>query len=317
MSIYDFKDQTKDQLLRDKTLVDNLKESVVLPLLDELSSVVQTYRVMDEEEKIRALLSLNAKHAPQGDWLLLDFGGLSKGDAWCAFSGQSAFETVLIDNETKAYVPRFITSLGLGTPMNETDRRLDFIQNDTSFKQLPIVYRIGMVAYALRENVFCSLSDACRFAAGIDGDLKLWRSEIEPLISANYQRFGWRIEVRDVMPSNELAVSAARKARALTQIETSIIGSIESSAGQIPIHAEYEPKKRRPRGSTNLLIEFIENYLPSKGCYVGRKRVEGRKKISWQQAYDLFDEKYPQMYVSVDSFKGSYTNAKTAQKRAV
>lgn len=349
MTVSNYDNQTRDQKLRDERLVDLISKRIVSPMLDEMESLVHGYSSLADSEKISAILRLNERYAPNGHMVTMEFGvidGVAIGYQCSMFSGvpleYQTFDFGLTEDGPTVYVPEYTFNADLlGTHRHNLEDAqanghsnglMDYIlhseQYESDFWSLPIAYRFAIAAHALRENVFCSFVDACRFVVGIDSSLTLRRWNAEMLESNDGQVFGWRIEVRDSMPPIDLFKHIARNVRekvggifdALAAVEYSVSdgnGDVETVLGRQPLFSDAIPHKRGPRESTRVLIEFIDEYLPSIGRYVGTSnRRDGCKKTSWIDAYDLFSEKYPDMYSSVESMRGSYQNAKAKKRHA-
>ena len=125
--------------------------------------------------------------------------------------------------------------------------------------------------------------------------------------------------LRDTRPKNEMALHLARALRQKAADDTAWLGvDVKTFYSVVPLYAEYEPGKKQTRSrheTTESLVDFIERYLPAHGYHVGRAG-EG-KRLSWEQAMEIFKEQYPKLahkYNSVKSFADSYRNARKARR---
>ena len=316
----DFAKMTDSQLMRDRAVLKEISEKLVSPLLSELSSIVDGYSDMSDREKYVSLLRLNEEHAKSGDWLLVDFG-LIDGNGTCSsfFAGESIQFDIDWDGVNQ-YTPLYTDSEHPGLASRSASLILDnLLLYDESglkrFYKLPICFRLAAIARTIQQNLLVTRVDACRYAAGFDEDLRLERWRARSLDSGYIQRFGWRIEVRDTRPENELVKEIARRIRSSVKSDMDAYGYIKTDEGNIPLYAEAdEPRqqKRTRHASTEKLVDFIDFYLPSIGLYVGLSG-EG-KRISWLRAYEMFNEKYPGIYKDEKTFSDSYRNAKKARQ---
>lgn len=312
---------TEPQALRDEAFVSNVRREYVEPLLTELCNAVSGYEGMDDLGKFNALMRLNEEHAPKGTHLMLDFGSFPKiyiteGGAFeeaCAavYSGDVALYNCGEVNGTKRYVPLIENSRvgvnGRGAGVGYLISR-DGLPSPL-YESLPLPFRVALIALYLRENVIVNYAESCRFAAGALQELTCRRVLLGTHGSGHLARFGWQLNIRDNTPENQMFVEIARSLRSRTAQEEAFFG------GKSPFLAEHkqdEPRRRARNTSTELLIDFIERELPSRGLYVGRKG-SGRR-ITWEQAYFMFDELHPNRYASKKSFADSYSNAKKKER---
>lgn len=334
MGIQDFLRLTEAQRLRDEQIVERIRHMLVEPLLDELENVIPGYMSMDERNKYLALLRLNEEHAPIGEWMLVDFGHLpysdSEGETYltseCAFySGGTHLFGCRDMGGVKSYHPWMVQSDIPGLPRTKdawivNNLMLNIESGDEAFldtyREFPVCFKIAYVAEALRQNVLVSRTDACRFAAGFDNDVSLRRVVAYALESTEGQRFGWSVTVRDTMPTNNLALEIASWLRNIVKrhITEGSFPYIMTTEGDIPLYATDSLSKRKPRESTLLLLQFVDEYLPSTGRHVGRVGVGQR--VTWEDAYHEFNIQYPDLYSSRKSFEDSYHNAKRSQERS-
>lgn len=338
----DFTRQTSSQLLRDEQIIALMREKVVEPLVEELNEVVPSYSDLSDCEKLCALLRLNEEHAPHGNYLIADFGQI-KGftDTKCAFyAGKQnrLFDHICIvegDAAAKRHLPLHANTTRLGIDFDTTlptnrlpmllgeeatsgwyVRRPYEIERRKEYDALALPFRIADAAHALRENVLVGFADACRFVAGFDSALTPRRWIAYPNRSSSGQVFGWSVEVRDTHPSNELMLHIAGELRNMANSDswTLIYNDIsdDGTSDPVPLYPEHDPRKRTPRESTLLLLQFIDEYLPQRGYHVGRKG-EGMR-LTWEQAFLEFDRQYPNRYSDWKTFSTSYYNAKRSRK---
>ena len=315
-----FSKMTDSQQMRDKAVLKEIDERFVSPLLEELNTIVDGYREMDDREKFVSLLRLNEEHAQKGDSLLVDFGSIDGNSTWTAFyAGESLF-TYQEWDDVKRYCPLHVDSdlPGLGGRSDALILNNLLLYEESAlerFAELPICFKLAVIARTIQQNLLVNRVDACRYAAGFDKELHLTRWRVRPLESGNTQRFGWLIEIRDTKPENELMKELARKMRSSVQADMNGYGYIPTDEGDAPLYAEAdEPrkKKRTRHETTERLVYFIEDVLPSTGRYVGRSG-DGRR-IGWEQAFAEYCESYPNDYSSEKSFRDSYYNARKARQ---
>lgn len=318
----DFDAFTKSQMQRDSRVIREIEERYVRPLQAEIEAVIPGYRDMSERNKFVELMRLNQPHAPKGDWLMVHFGHTSPDDGYykmesAVYLGGDHRVTCFTVDGVKCYHPIFIMNQQPGVTVRPGNRLYNnaqmFIEEETEdYLAFPIPFKIALIAQLIRQNLPVDLCSACRFVAGFESELTMRRWRINEAIGGNWQIFGWNIEIRDTIPENELLTHIARHIRATAEERASNFIGWPSDEGEITLFSEYDPRKRKPRESTELLVDFIERDLPSNGYYVGRSG-EGTK-LTWEQAYIRFNDLHPDIYSSRKSFEDSYHNAKQARK---
>lgn len=317
MSIfYSQSKQTSDQMLRDKAVISFFRETYVDPLQSDLDTLVPGYKTMSDVDKLVALLRLNEEHAPNGSWLLVDFGSLLPyWDTECAFYAGIPLVSDYQEEPDgpRMFKPRYTFKEGLGSYRSLliiSDGKVGtaLIQPDIIFTEdLPITFKLAVIAHTLMANAFVDLRQACRFVAGIgDDEPTPFRIRAREVETRTGQHFGWSIDIRDTYPSNKLMIDIAKLLRNCNDSGDSTLPSmIATNVGVQPRHAEHEQllpgqhnskgkslsHKRGPRESTRTLLEFVDGYLPSLGYHVWR--TGDGEKISWDDAFRMFCEKYP------------------------
>lgn len=318
----DFDSLTQAQVSRDYMFVDNVREELINPLLDELEEAIPGYKSMDEWERFIALMKLNEDAAPVGDFLMLDFGRYAdKGNMrGAAFTGGIPMILMTKQDGAEVYIPYFQNAL------NTTDAYLlsrtlgaVLVEPGEDYEPFPLPFRIAAIALYLRQNVLISEIESCRFAAGLTDVPKLSRWIAQPLEAISRQRYGWSLVLRDTRPENEMALHVARALRQKAADETAWLGEdAKTLYGVVPLYAEYEPGKKQTRSrheTTESLVDFIERFLPAHGYHVGR--AGDGEKLTWEQAMEMFKEQYPKLahkYNSVKSFSDSYRNARKVRR---
>lgn len=315
----DFSKMTDSQLMRDRAVLNEITKKLVSPLLYELSVAVRGYADMSDREKYVSLLMLNEEHAKEGDSLLVDFGSINGTDTLSSFFAGESIQLERHWDGARQYTPLYIDSEHPGFEHNGSLAYNNLLLYDEDgleqFSKLPICFRLAAIARTIQQNLLVTRKDACRYAAGFDDDLHLTRWRARPLESGYIQRFGWYVEIRDTKPENELLREIARRIRVSVNSYIDSYEYIPTEDGNIPLYAESnEPRqhKRTRHASTENLVGFIDLYLPSIGLYVGRSGVG--KRISWKEAFEIFNDEYPGIYNSEKSFRDSYYNAKKARQ---
>ena len=337
MCISELSDLTQSQAARDAQVVSRIDQELLEPLRAEIAATIGGYYGMDERGKLRALLGVNELAAPNGDYLLVDFGtvGAYQSTSCAFYSGleNRLYAHASLPDGYEDYERTGRIGLGLYTPLmaqsdagglpsasrpngigflSLTNGVKDFMDEfGDVYASFPVSFKVAFCAEAIRQHVVVSRADACRYVAGLCDELRLQRVIATQVTAPNGQCFGWSVTMRDVMPENKLAVGVAQQIRNATKDEAGrhYIVDVESG-GVLPHFTEHNPRRRKPQESTLTLLWFVDEYLPSIGRYVGRNKVEGCKRVLWQQAYDLFNERYPNMYSDHYNFMNSYFNAK-------
>ena len=212
------------QRVRDEGIVDTLRSRFIAPLLDDLEKAVPGYGSMSADEKIAELRMLNAETGERGAYLLVSF--VKDGLGTRVYDGNPEHSGAVQQNGTPG------RSLAFVYADNDFLRKLEeFGQRPNGAEELtsiPIPYRIGMVAEALRQNVLVSLASACRFAAGIDAEPELLRYDVHRNMSSEGNVFSWTITIRDTWPTDELAKHIAREIRG-------IVSKVDEERPELPV----------------------------------------------------------------------------------
>ena len=321
---------TEPQQVRDSAIVEQIRAAYIEPLLAEINEAIPDYANLDDWGKFLALMRLNEEVALKGDCLMLDFG-------WCSNDGR-AYAAVYsgdtrpcICNEfegVKVYTPLYRDSVmgtgeqghlhNIGYLLNSPNMRKEYsplhdFYDESVYHGLPLPFRVALLALYLRQNVLVRHMDACRYVAGMDSQIDCKRFMIEEARSERFQNYGWILRIRDTMPSNDMMKALARVMRWSTKSNAELLGPTNVDGSLL--YAEYEPNKRQRRThnkSTELLIDFVEREIPSRGFHVGRKG--SGEPLSWDKAYLMFNELHPDIYSSTKSFRDSYYNAKKARE---
>lgn len=320
---------TEAQALRDRAFIRNVRRDYIDSLMQELNELIPGYDEMSERDKFAALMKENEKVPDTGYNLVLDFGIdvelMAQNRERVSFPARSL---VFSGRREQAYVdaqdfvmhyPTLATSK-YGIPNGASFTNAGLLWIDKEERALPPVFRVALIAQYIRENILVSLVDACRFAAGWVDEIEPRRIQVERVVSDQSQVFGWSITIRDTMPSNEMMRDLARVLRALAAWDVEENGEFTLELGtnqptELPLFDGYEPSKRTPRATTNMLVSFIEDYLPREGLRVRRDSDKSLKKITWKQAYDMFDEMHPGIYMDAKSFETSYNNYRLNRKK--
>ena len=318
----DFDSLTPAQMSRDSMFVDNIREELVNPLLDELEEAIPGYGAMGDWDRFIALMKLNEDVAPVGDFLMLDFGyhpdrGSMRG---AVFTGGMPMVLMKVVDGAEVYIPYFQSALNTSdTYLINRTLGAALVEDEEGSDPFPLPFRIAAVALYLRQCIAISEIESCRFAAGIVDNPKLTRWMAKPLEEVGGQRYGWTLTLRDTRPENEMALHIARALRQRTVEDAAYYGKdVKALYGVVSLYAEYEPGKGQTRSrheTTESLVHFIERFLPAHGYHVGRSG-DGER-ISWEQAMEMFKEQYPRLahkYNSVKSFADSYRNARKARR---
>ena len=118
------------------------------------------------------------------------------------------------------------------------------------------------------------------------------------------QTFGWQITLRDSVPPDKLLLRIAKELRESANWLTDSHHYTTLAADKTDILANRPVRSRRK--STNLLVEFVDEHLPSIGLHAGTKDC------SWTRAMGLFMDRYPdaKSYGSPRNFADCYRKAK-------
>ena len=314
-------DPTESQLLRDKAIVDDIMSAYVKPLLLELDETVSYYSGLSDREKYVALLRLNEASAPRGQWLTMAFGALLDGSLDGGINGG-------IWDASAAFFAGDATGDFFGLEdMGGTRafRPCALYPNMEGFGSFPLPFRVAVVADLLARNTSLSFVSACRLAAGFDtvDNARFDRVDVRPLVADDNQRFGWNITIRDTLPTNDLLLSVAAEIREGVksnirdkdegnedESKAYFYAGLDGDGKPIPLYSsEDEAQIRAFRDSASTLVEFVDNYLPSKGVQVGKRGKTGYK--SWDDAAEMFAEMFPSFkYSNGTVMRNAYNGAK-------
>ena len=316
-------DQVTDaQRVRDAEYIEVIRRELVAPLLEDLEAAIPNYKAMGEAERFVELMKLNEPHALEGFYLPLDFGSIDGfGQARGAvFSGCTNLHAYHEKGGAKIYQPLFedypvgtsgslISDIGfLISPPDGFGEGLGKV-----YTELPLPYRIAVVALCIKQNVVVSPVKACRFAAGWDETLEPRRWVAHSVQGSTFQRFGWLIAIRDTTPSNDFCKHLGGTLRSIVSRQTeSFPGWIDKDGEHFPLYSADKTNKRTRRDSTKALMDYFDRYLPEHGLYVGRSG--NGERISWKRAYKLFNDLHPNIYKSDKSFRNAYFNARKARE---
>ena len=298
---------TEAQRLRDEAFINAVRKKYVAPLVAELDAAVDGYSKMIPYDRFLALMRLNEEHAPNGESLLLEFGyvgggvdenGVPYADASLTTRGL-VFSGIQLNYhcEMRNGVPVYSKAICCPHPIG-TDGDILSILDGYAYDNLPLAFRVALIALYVRQNVFTTNANACCFAAGIRNDVELRRFFVDRIRTESGELLGWDVMLRDARPENDLMKSLGRMMResANRNIETQRIAESEKA------------KSRKRRDTTETLIAFIDEVLPSRGMRVGRVG------ISWKKAFQYFEEIHPGMYKNPKSFENAYHNAKRQER---
>lgn len=311
-----FVELTEPQQVRDSAIVEQIRAAYIEPLLTEINEAIPDYANLDDWGKFLALMRLNEEVALKGDCLMLDFGWCSnEGRAYGAvYSGDTRPHAYQEYEGTKVYTPFYLDSdMGIGSSalLNNVGYLLDPEVDDGSvYSRLPLPFKVAVLALYLRQNVLVTLMDSCRLAAGMTTEISCKRWLLGRAQSEKLQNYGWILRIRDTMPSNEMVKALAHLMRWNRRTAIELFGP--THADGTLLYAD-EKQKRSPNKSTELLIDFVERDIPSRGLHVGRKG--SGEPLSWDKAYLMFNELHPDIYSSTKSFRDSYYNAKKAREQ--
>jgi len=321
----DYSELTDAQKERDLSIIEGIRKLHVKPLADEIRAAVPEWDGLNEWERYLALMRLNdevlhrcreAKNS-FGDSLSIDFGNYEEnprlGMYGAVYSGMSTF----VVNGSGDTVIRHIA----GFSQRGIDRSaLDFMNTlflNNDFERLPLPFKIAAVALHIQQSVLISHVDACRFAAGFDEEPNLRRVMISSIEADLGQVIGWNISIRDTYPDRDMLKEIAGLLRNYVSDATS--NGREYIDLRYLQFAEYDPNIKQTRDlndDTNTLYDFVTYELPSMGCYPGRMKPSGGRKlthITWNDAFAIFEQRYPRLqgrYIDGDSFKHSYQQAR-------
>lgn len=316
----DFDSLTDSQRARDAALVEHIRGVFIVPLIAELESAIPGYSDMDKADRFAELMKLNEVNAPNGAYLMLDFGRLNYERLVSAvYSGDSSSHVVYTQHKGgfKTYEPLFRESFG-GVPgaiITDIEYLLEPPDgHDVGFRDayehFPLPFKIAVIAQYIRQNVVTTAQNACLFAAGCIDSLETSRFLLRAMEGTSFQRFGWSITLRDTMPENEMGIFLAQSMRRAAIAESKRFPGWPVGDGEalMPLYANDKGQTRTRHQSTQLLEDFFTRYLPQNGLYVGRSGKGER--ISMKRAHAIFNEKHPGLYKSPTSFANSYYNAK-------
>lgn len=321
MMVNDFFVPTESQAERDESLIKHVRETLVMPLLEEIGQRIPSYMEMSELERFKALMRINSEYAYMGPSLPLRLG-------WAADFG--TMKSAVFSNKNELYLYKDIGGAVVYEPLivdseagndelySNAAYLLDYEAADensfvnTVYKTLPIPFKIALVALYVRQHVITTYEESCRFAAGWSDAPRFARIMYKSIGAAAEQRFGWHVFFRDAMPQNAMGEEVARVLRQRAAVDTkSFPGWIDEGGQLIPLFDGYDPtakQKRDSRESTKLLKDFFTRILPSRGYYVGRSGVGTRLMID--DAYKQFDTLHPGLYTSKESFANAYYRAR-------
>ena len=192
--------------------------------------------------------------------------------------------------------------------------RLDqcLLQYRSDYEGFPPTFKIGILAQLVAQSVLVPFSEACRFVAG-------WTEEVETRRWLARQRqsvrgpHGWILKIRDIKPENELMRNCAVAMRSMPQISQNAL--VARFFGNEPAYKSERNKQhneRSRRERTNVLVEFIDSVLPSRGLHVGR--TGAGKHITYEEACIEFNREFPQYSYKESAFRSAYFNAKKARQ---
>ena len=242
---------TEAQRKRDESVVAEIKANYIAPIVSELEWRIPGYLSLDELERFKAIMRLNERHAPKGEYLLLEFGLTNIetpiGRTAIEMSGAvfTGFGWATEDRPTnpdcpKTFMPEFTFSgygydrhdYGIGSVVaflesyreeafdedgniNEFREGDDVTDDLQTLSRFPLPFRIALIANLIQQNVICTREAACRFAAGWDEEIQLSRFFINPIMTGSDRStcYGWNITIRDVKPGNDLMMDIARLLR--------------------------------------------------------------------------------------------------------
>ena len=197
-------------------------------------------------------------------------------------------------------------------PSDKLERVLEEASSTDIYKELPVSFKVAVVAQLICQNILVPYSDACRYAAGLDKKIEPRRRLISPLQS-EYGPYGWLVAIRDKKPENKMLIDLARTLRHASpdSLELDVYNSVMGVEVAPP---PPERKERSRRDRTETLVSFIDEILPARHKYVGR--IGEGEHISFDKAKVMFDEEYPEFsYNSTRSFRNSYYNARKAREK--
>ena len=315
----DYRLLTESQLKRDGAFLDSVVSRFIVPLLNDLANAIPGYFQLSEWERFVALMRMNQAYFDKsnGNALCLDFGYCEeqqKGMRGWVFPHVALFTGDVCSDDAISFHPLFQESqAGMVDTFEHSGKTVESIERlptdfHITFDELPLPYRIAVIALHIRQSIITTREGSCRLAAGWDTQISIHRQYIQPLITEGMQRYGWSVLIRDTIPENKMGEDIVRRIKTWVETDLSLYPAyLDTADGNIPTYAEHEPDKKQRRANretTNNLRDFFTRYLPSENLYVGRSG-EG-KRISQAEAFELFDEMYPGQYCDCDSFFKSY-----------
>ena len=251
---------TEGQLIRDRAFLGTVWRDLVVPLVEELSESIPGYATMPWQDRAVMVVELNEPFAEKGDWLMLGempvFAGCRLGEIRTDFVQDAA--TGEISHKVERYVQRFSNDY-LGALHSVRGSISYFINGEReTYDQLPVSYRVALVALYVLQNVNVAPDEASAFALGVDG------VSFEPRRFTAFHTFdqegrcsGWLVRLRDSKPPQRLAIKLASFLRDTADDE--------SRSFDFEIHKG----KRRTNERSERAFEYVENLI-RQGVVIGR-----------------------------------------------
>lgn len=297
---------TPAQQLVDRQFLDEIEESYVAPLVEDLKMLILGYEFMKWSDRWFHVLKLNEPLFGQGDFL--EFRGM------LVYSGKllgNECEASWADITVKQYRPRF-----LGIESNLMRNELggeEFISDMEHFLRyerelydtLHVSYRAALLYNYIKSKVIARPEEILAFLLGCNlgtGEtLSTSKLSVRPFAGSTNAYGGWEIRIRDAVPSARLMAELGMWIRN----EASAAESLIKAAGK-DVSNEGGAKTATPLSRTDYtIVTFEESALSKKPR---RQRTPDPKtELACRYIYEL-----ERKGVVIDGRKGDIGYAKIA-----
>lgn len=256
---------TQDQKRAYEALEVRLRDEFIVPLMDDIGTLVPRWAEMNVVERFNALSELNAPNIGKGEclpvvcpeyelaWFQAYSGDVVSCDFW-AYGGRMGGILPLQFSEHSA------TQLSHGAR---------FALMSSNFRGLPPAYRVAVIAEFVLENVVTGYSEAFAFALGSD-KLKTYRVSIAPKVSitADMQTRrveGWTIHVSDARPTNAQLLAAGRLIRAYDDAvqDPDFVVPFVRDLNELNEPDDHRKAKRSGDAELRNMVSFVDDLIAS------------------------------------------------------
>lgn len=304
---------TAEQKRETDALEKMLLKNHVTPLMEDAEHQHPGWSNLNIVDRFHVLSNLNEKYIGKGECLPVICPNYEL--AWFqAYSGMGvSFDWSVFDGKIGGILPLQFSEHSV----TQTTHGARFILASNKFRELPVAFRVAVIAEYVLENTTIGYSEAFAFAMG-SGGLKTYRIMIAPKVSLTTdlqtkRLEGWTIHISDTRPSNEQLLAIGRLIRSYDEVILDQDTRNPHIRNLTEVHDSFDHRKARRSGNAKVreMVLFVDNLIAS-----GKNPKRGGN-CTWRDVWCLLMKKRPELverYSTPEALMQSYSQYKRRQK---